>query len=107
MENEIREKESIPIPATLDIIKFNGRWAQALTPFMIRFLNDQSIINDIQWDNYIYHKPLGIDDSAGGLLMSHEISEGEFDAIYYDADNRNNRYLKGLVKYFGEYTNGN
>jgi len=110
-ENIKRETEQkIEYPPTLDIIKVDGRWAQAYsssaTEILINYL-DNNEKNRLNLNKFELVRKYGT--NVDMLDQAHEImSDEEMKNIYYDSETtklpeETQRIRKGWVHVFGEY----
>jgi hypothetical protein len=97
------QKEQIPRPHTLDVVKIDGRWAQIKSSRMVKFL-DNSSIEDIDWDDYRMVKDFG-GRTVGDILkfLGEALSENEIENIHWGPEAKKHPDLKMYVSAFGEY----
>lgn len=96
--------EITPQPNTLDVIKINGRWAQAKSSGSltgsIKYLDDGSM-ELITWNEYDYQSSENID--VGDLMDKKEIGEKEFMNVHWGSEQDKKPSLRRHVTVFGEY----
>jgi hypothetical protein len=91
------EGEPTPVPAILDVVKIDGRWAQVIYGGgVVRFLDDNSA-QPIEWDDYLLAQPI---HSQVRELRS-QFTDNEVANIHWGASDPD--YLKLEVDVFGEY----
>ena len=105
MTNRLEEgpEEKTPEPKTLDIIKIEGRWAQKITPSLIKFLDDNSAMqidfNDYKMIRSFRSSPVSIIEK----LFGEKIGDAERKNIHWGPEQDRYPHLKELVEVFGEY----
>lgn len=106
------EKEPIPenrLPAILDIIKLDGRWAQILIPAskdaLIRYLDDKSY-SHIDFSCYKLDHLVNLKIHNYKLVYKTEFPLEAQENVYYDAESQDPGLIR-LVKIHGFYTSKN
>ena len=97
-------------PATLDIIKIDGRWAQVSTAakdlgfVTVRFLDDGTV-ERADLGEYYLAREFGLGATVGSLkeISGQGLSAKEAENVRWGPEEKDHPHLKGMVTVFGEY----
>lgn len=93
------EDEPTPVPAILDVVKIDGRWAQVIFGGgAVRFLDDNSA-QPIEWNDYRLTQPL----NTHVRDIQDQFTDAQIANIRWGEGQEQTPYLKLEVDVFGEY----
>ncbi|TSC60148.1 MAG: hypothetical protein LiPW15_26 [Parcubacteria group bacterium LiPW_15] len=109
MEFSESEKENQEeLPATLDVVKIDGRWAQVVGSrdgdkrFVIKFLDNEKI-DDVDLAEYDLTRRFDMVVSRLKEFCGEELPKEQAKKVHWGPEQVENPELRGLVTVFGEY----
>jgi hypothetical protein len=104
LEKEIRTGREHAVPALLDVVKLDGRWAQVRGGGGAILFLDNGEARPIEWGNYRMVRSFGASQAIDFVQEQGErFTDEEIERVHWGPEEERHPELKKQVRVFGEY----